>query len=93
MGFGLRSMGRAMKGVLGPEALIEMLAGMGVQLTHQELQPGQFPSAFQAAAKTSMVPGAKVLALRGQDREGSKIEALIIMAPGPEPILAVTKGA
>ena len=86
MGFGLKSMGNLAKGLLGPEALMEMLAGAGIKLAHQELQPGQYPTAFQAAAKVSMVPGSKVIAMHGEDREGCRIEALIVVAPRPEPV-------
>lgn len=86
MGFGLKSMGKLAQGILGPEALMEMLAGAGIKLAHQELEPGQRPTAFQNAVKVSMVPGSKVIAMHGEDREGSKIEALIIVAPRPEPV-------
>ena len=73
---------RKMKGMVGPEMLVELLAGLGMQIGHRELEPGQYPLAFQIAAKSSMAPGAKVLELHGQDREGMKIHALIVIAPG-----------
>lgn len=89
MGFGLKSVGKLAKGVLGPEMLIEMLAGAGIRIVHQDLEPGQYPSAFQDAVKVAMQPGAKVMAMHGEDREGCRIEALVIVAPCPA---AVTGG-
>ena len=86
MGFALKSMGGLAKGLLGPAALMEMLAGAGIKLAHQELEPGQRPVAFQNAVTVSLVPGSKVIAMHGEDREGCRIEALIVFAPRPEPV-------
>lgn len=91
MNFGLKSLTKMAGSMLGPEAVIEMMAGAGIKLSHQDVSPEQAPAAFQSAVKVSLRPGARVIALHGEDREGSKIEALIVLAPAAAPVTLETK--
>lgn len=79
----MAALAKLVAGDVGPEALASLFEAIGWEAQFRPLEPGQYPIAFQGAAKTALRPGAQVLAIRGRDGEGNAVEALLVLAPAP----------
>ncbi len=66
------------KGPVGPAQLAELLKLAGLDASFETLPCPDRPAAFQRTARLAAGQGAQVLAIRGTDKKGGKIEALIV---------------
>jgi len=78
---GLAALAKIASGNVDPRSLKALLEGLGFQLNFVELESSSLPTAFQAAARSASQPAARVLSIDGTDREGSRIQALLVLSP------------
>lgn len=81
MGIGLGGLVKLAKSGLGPDELAGLLEAMGMNVEFAPLERNQYRDAFSAAGAAASLPHSRVVSIRGTDKEGAKIEALLIMAP------------
>lgn len=79
--FGLAAITKLAKGGAGPQQLATLFEAMGMTVNMEQLREDQRQAAFQRAARAAVAPDANVLSISGQDKDGQKIEAILVVAP------------
>ncbi len=77
----LGAMMRAARGNMDADGFAELLSMMGMEVETAKVSRPDVPVAFQIAARTSSEPGADVVKIFGTMKDGSKIQALIVLVP------------
>lgn len=70
-------------GNVGPDEIAELLSSMGIDLEVQHIDEADMPAAFQDAAIRTRTPGAGVIRLSGKLKNGDRLDALMVVQPGP----------
>lgn len=78
---GLNTIAKLAKVSMGPSDLAELFSALGWKVNFQQLQEGQRPYAFQRAATAAVQPGSACMSIHGVDKDGSLIDALLILSP------------
>ena len=80
---GLGTIGKLVKGGLGPDEIGEIFAAAGIEFEFQSLQADQVPMEFQRVAEKTQETGAKVLSLRGRMKDGQVEDCLVVFSQIP----------
>jgi hypothetical protein len=71
---------KAKRGNVGPEQLAELLRLAGLDAKFEPVPFSGRAAAFQRAAALAAAPASDVLAITGTDKNGGRLEALIVLS-------------
>lgn len=80
----LGTLGKLARGGLGVDEISTIFEAMGLDVVFSPLSPIDYRAAFGRAGEAAAIPGARVLQIAGSDKDGERIDALLVLTPSPK---------
>jgi hypothetical protein len=86
----IKGIAKLATGNFGPDEMGAILEAVGVKVNFSPIDRSGFKAAFTRTGEAASLPSSRMVCIQGVDKDGSRIEALLVVVP-PEKRLPAEK--